>query len=86
MKRPTGLQPIYKTNFSSPENQNITPTPTSSSVNLKAVLETPADTATGEYEYSLMDDAGVVSTGLLVVEDTSVVNEYNLSVQYEQYE
>ena len=49
-------------------------------------IELPADTATGEYEYSLTDDAGVISTGLLVVEDTSVVNEYNLSVQYEQYE
>lgn len=49
-------------------------------------VELPADTNTGEYEYELTDDAGLVSTGLLVIEDESVVYEHNLSVQYEQYE
>lgn len=49
-------------------------------------VELPADINTGEYEYELTDDAGVVSTGLLVIEDESVVCEYKLSVQYEQYE
>lgn len=49
-------------------------------------VELPADINTGEYEYELTDDAGVVSTGLLVIEDESVVCEHNLSVQYEQYE
>ena len=49
-------------------------------------VELPADTNTGEYEYELTDDAGLVSTGLLVIEGESVVYEHNLSVQYEQYE
>lgn len=49
-------------------------------------VELPADTNTGEYEYELTDDAGIVSTGLLVIEGESVVYEHNLSVQYEQYE
>ena len=49
-------------------------------------VELPADVNTGEYEYELTDDAGVVSTGLLVVEGQSVVYEHKLSVQYEQYE
>jgi hypothetical protein len=49
-------------------------------------VELPADIDTGEYEYELTDDAGVVSTGLLVIEGTSVVSEYHLSVKYEQYQ
>lgn len=49
-------------------------------------VELPADINTGEYEYELTDDAGLVSTGLLVIEGESVVYEHNLSVQYEQYE
>ena len=49
-------------------------------------VELPADIDTGEYEYELTDDAGVVSTGLLVIEGESVVYEHKLSVQYEQYE
>lgn len=49
-------------------------------------VELPADIDTGEYEYELTDDAGVVSTGLLVIEGASVVSEYNLSVKYEQYQ
>ena len=49
-------------------------------------VELPADINTGEYEYELTDDAGIVSTGLLVIEGESVVYEHKLSVQYEQYE
>ena len=78
--------------FSLKSTINLSVSVESRVVDLQSVLfiqfsiKLPADTATGEYEYSLTDDAGVVSTGLLVVEDTSVVSEYNLSVQYEQYE
>lgn len=78
--------------FSIKSTINLSVSVESRVVDLQSVLfiqfniELPADTATGEYEYSLTDDAGVISTGLLVVEDTSVVSEYNLSVQYEQYE
>lgn len=77
--------------FSIKSTINLSVSVESRVVDLQSVLfiqfkiELPADTATGEYEYSLTDDAGVISTGLLVVEDTSVVSEYNLSVQYEQY-
>ena len=46
----------------------------------------PADADIGEYEYTLTDNAGILSTGILVVEGKSDVKEYNLSVQYEQYE
>ena len=49
-------------------------------------IELPEQIATGEYEYELTDDAGVISFGLLVVEGLSSASEYNLSVQYEQYE
>ena len=49
-------------------------------------IELPAEITTGEHSYVLIDEAGVVSTGLLVVESESVVYEHNLSVQYEQYE
>ena len=49
-------------------------------------VKLPADTNTGEYEYELTDDAGLISTGLLIIEDESVVYQHNLSVQYEQYE
>lgn len=49
-------------------------------------IELPVDFTTGEYEYDLIDDAGVVSTGLLVIEAESNVSEYNKTIQYEQYE
>ena len=49
-------------------------------------IELPEQITTGEYEYELTDDAGVISSGLLVVEGLSSASEYNLSVQYEQYE
>lgn len=48
-------------------------------------VELPAGIPSGEYEYLLSDDAGVISTGLLVVEETSSPTEYNKPIQYEQY-
>ena len=51
----------------------------------KVNIELPTDIASGEYEYSLMDDAGVISTGLLVVGESFSPTEYNKTIQYEQY-
>lgn len=48
-------------------------------------VELPADINTGEYEYSLTDEAGVISTGLLFIEDLSELQEYQISIKYEQY-
>lgn len=45
----------------------------------------PVDVVAGEYEYTLIDDAGVISTGLLMVEDLSCPTEYNKAIIYEQY-
>ena len=49
-------------------------------------MELPADIASGEHEYSLMDDAGIISTGLLMVGESSSLTEYNKEIQYEQYD
>lgn len=48
-------------------------------------IDLPADIETGEYEYSLTDEAGVISTGLLFIEDLSELQEYQISIKYEQY-
>lgn len=50
------------------------------------VIELPADMPSGEYEYELKDDVGVISAGLLVVSSVSERKEYNKEVEYEQYE
>lgn len=40
----------------------------------------------GECEYTLMDDGGVISSGILMVEDYKCPNEYHNAIQYEQFE
>lgn len=45
----------------------------------------PVDMDAGEYEYTLIDDAGIISTGLMIVETLSCPTEYNKAIQYEQY-
>lgn len=45
----------------------------------------PADITDGEYEYSLTDDEGVISTGLLTIGKLSGSIEYNKAITYEQY-
>ena len=40
----------------------------------------------GEYEYTLYDEDGELSTGLLVVGDLENPMEYNKVTEYEQYE
>lgn len=39
----------------------------------------------GEYEYTLSDGNGVLSTGLLVIREERNVIEYNNEIYYEQY-
>ena len=39
----------------------------------------------GEYEYTLSDEVGVLSTGLLVIGDLELPTEYNNEIAYEQY-
>lgn len=41
--------------------------------------------AQGEYEYTLSDEVGVLSTGLLVIGDLEIPKEYNKEIAYEQY-
>lgn len=41
--------------------------------------------ADGEYEYTLSDEMGVLSTGLLVIGGLSKPVEYNNEIRYEQY-
>lgn len=40
----------------------------------------------GEYQYSLICNAGIVASGLLMVTENDIQEEHNESVQYEQYE
>jgi hypothetical protein len=40
----------------------------------------------GEYEYSLSDAQGVLSSGLLVIGDMSAPREYDNTIIYEQYD
>lgn len=49
-------------------------------------MKLPADIASGEHEYTLSDDAGVLSTGLLIVGEPSTPTEYNKIIQYGQSE
>ena len=41
--------------------------------------------ADGEYEYTLSDEEGVLSTGILVIGGQSEPVEYNNNMTYEQY-
>ena len=39
----------------------------------------------GEYEYTLSDEVGVLSTGLLIIGEKEMLTEYNNEITYEQY-
>lgn len=45
----------------------------------------PAGCPDGEYEYALMDDGIILSTGILILESSQSRNEYNKDIEYEQY-
>lgn len=40
----------------------------------------------GEYEYTLVDNKGLLSSGIMVVGDQENIVEYNNTIEYEQYE
>ena len=45
----------------------------------------PEGIPAGEHEYTLSDENGVLSTGLLIVGEPSSPIEYDKMIQYEQY-
>ena len=49
------------------------------------LVELQEGVPSGEYEYTLSDEVGVLSTGLLVVGDLEIPTEYNKEIAYEQY-
>ena len=51
----------------------------------KVLVELKQDIPSGEYEYTLSDEVGVLSTGLLVIGDLASPTEYNKEIVYEQY-
>lgn len=51
----------------------------------KMMIALPDDVVKGEYEYTLSDEVGVLSTGLLVVGGLDNPTEYNKEITYEQY-
>lgn len=51
----------------------------------KVLVELKQDIQSGEYEYTLSDEVGVLSTGLLVIGDLELPTEYNKEIAYEQY-
>ena len=40
----------------------------------------------GEYDYSLVDASGLLSSGIMMVGDKENLREYNNTIEYEQYE
>ena len=57
----------------------------SSSLYHKMMIALPGSITPGEYEYSLSDNAGVLSTGLLIIGEHENPTEYNKEIAYEQY-
>jgi hypothetical protein len=51
----------------------------------KMMIALPDKIMKGEYEYTLSDEVGVLSTGLLVIGDLEIPTEYNKEIAYEQY-
>ena len=51
----------------------------------KVLVELKENIPSGEYEYTLSDEIGVLSTGLLVIGDLDNPMEYNKEAEYEQY-
>lgn len=49
------------------------------------MVELSEDIPSGEYKYTLSDEVGVLSTGLLVIGDLENPTEYNKEITYEQY-
>lgn len=52
----------------------------------KILVELKDNVPAGEYEYTLSDEVGELSTGLLVIGNLENPIEYNKVTEYEQYE
>lgn len=52
----------------------------------KILVELNDNVPAGEYEYTLSDEVGELSTGLLVIGNLENPIEYNKVTEYEQYE
>ena len=52
----------------------------------KVLVELKDNVPAGEYEYTLSDEVGELSTGLLVIGNLENPIEYNKVTEYEQYE
>lgn len=46
----------------------------------------PADAPQGEYQYTLSDDEGVLSNGILIIGENQRIRQYEKSTEYKQYE
>lgn len=51
----------------------------------KVLVELKDNIPSGEYEYTLSDDVGELSTGLLVIGELDTHVEYVIDKEYEQY-
>lgn len=51
----------------------------------KVLVELGKNVQPGEYEYTLSDEMGMLSSGLLVVGDLESPMEYITEIEYEQY-
>lgn len=52
----------------------------------KVLVELKENIPSGEYEYTLSDEVGVLSAGLLVIGEMDSHVEYVIEKEYEQYE
>ena len=46
----------------------------------------PAEAPQGEYQYTLSDDEGVLSKGILIIGENQKIIQYEKSAEYKQYE
>lgn len=51
----------------------------------RVYIQLPESISAGEYEYTMSDDMGVLSTGLLMIRESEASIEYNEVTEYEQY-
>lgn len=51
----------------------------------RIAVQLPEGVQDGEYEYSLTADEKILSTGILIIGDVELMQEYNNTITYEQY-
>lgn len=52
----------------------------------RVAVTLPEGAPAGEYEYTLADDCGALSTGIVAVGGVSGARQYDNTIEYEQYE